>query len=710
MDGALSGGLSRSVRRGGLVLGFQFHGDIMYPASANNNPEHDLWMDTNLLKAGEERESLLRYFGFHETPFGVTPNPDFLFSSGVHLAALQSMVRSIESNLGFTVLLGEPGMGKTTLLHHLLAQYRNSARTAFIFQTQCKRYDLLRYLASELELPVHKRDEVSLHQHLKEMLVNEARAGRKVLIIIDEAQNLQPSSLEAIRLLSDFETARVKLMHIILAGSSQLGETLLSPELSQLAQRISTVCRLSPLSFEEVRAYIAHRLGVAGCRDAESLFTADSIAEVIENSEGIPRIVNSLCNHSLLLAYTARERRVTARLMRQAAQDLALVHSSDRGSLSEAHHLPAPEKRQAFTETEFPEERSGRFDSQRLDPTSIQERLCATEPSSVNQIAQSTSSSSSFQQQRQTSQTADRSQGYLEQAHGTKIPLSPHASTFRLFRSKAVIGTRNGDRSSLIIGMLVLLALCLLAGWYGLNNIPGVAGVGGSSQTTADTAYKSKYPGSSLFNVDQVNVDQASALPTGQPNTNAEDHKLRVANARPVETLPQTAFSSKLRLPDASPAEVTTSPSTTELSKALRDPVPSLTAASGSGPAPRLDERNANPVDASPANASPVNANPVNANPVIDTSQDSILHPLKTVNPEYPKVAKLRQVEGEVLLRLQVGPDGNVKQVSTVSGNVLLREAAERAAWQWQYPANQLSSSRPILVRIVFKLNSESVK
>ena len=704
MDGALSSGLSRSVRRGGLVLGFQFHGDIMYPASANDNPEHDLWMDTNLLKAGEERQSLLRYFGFHEAPFGVTPNPDFLFSSGMHRAALQSMVQSIESNLGFTVLLGEPGLGKTTLLHHLLAQYRDSARTAFIFQTQCKRYDLLRYLASELELPVRKGDEVSLHQHLKEMLVNEARAGRKVLIIIDEAQNLQPSSLEAIRLLSDFETARVKLMHIILAGSSQLGETLLSPELSQLAQRISTVCRLSPLSFEEVRAYIAHRLGVAGCRDAEYLFTADSIAEVIEKSEGIPRIVNSLCNHSLLLAYTARERRVTARLMRQAAQDLALVHSSDRGSLSPAHPLPTPQKRQAFTETEFPEENRGMFDSQRPDPTSTQEHLPAIEPSSANEVEQSTSSSP-FPQQRQTSQTADRSQGYLEQAHGTKIPLSPHASTFRLFRSKAVIGTRNGDRSSLIIGMLVLLALGLLAGWYGLNDSLGVARVGGSSQTTADTAYKSKYPGSSLFNVDQVNVDQASPLPTGQSNTNAEDHKLRVANARPVETLPQTALSSKLRLPDASPAEVTTSPSTTELSKALRDPVPSLTAASGSGPAPRLDERNANPVD-----ASPVNASPVNANPVIDTSQDSILRPLKTVNPEYPKVAKLRQVEGEVLLRLQVGPDGNVKQVSTLSGNVLLREAAERAAWQWQYPANQLSSSRPILVRIIFKLNSESVK
>jgi TonB family protein len=375
--------------------------------------------------------------------------------------------------------------------------------------------------------------------------------------------------------------------------------------------------------------------------------------------------------------------------MRQAAQDLALVYSSDRGSLGPAHPLPVPQKRQAFAETEFPEKRTGMVDSQRHDPTSTQERLRAIEASSANEVEQSTSSSP-FPQQGQTAQPAGRSRGQLEQVHRTKISLASGASTFGLFGSKAVRGTRNGDRSILIIGALLLLALGLLAGWYGLNNSTGVAGVGGSSQATIDTANEPKYPEYPLFD-----VAEASALPTGQPNTDAEDHKVRAAKGRSVETLPQTALSSKLRLSDGSPAEVAASPRTTELSKALRDPVPSLTASSGSGPAPRLDERN---------------ANPVNANPVIDTSQDSVLHPLKTVNPEYPKIAKLRQVEGEVLLRLQVGTEGNVKQVSTVSGNVLLREAAERAAWQWQYPANQLTSSRPTLVRIIFKLNSESVK
>src|SRR5258708_5914878 len=155
--------------------------------------------DLLLRRANDRGEELLTHLGFREHPFGVTPNPVFLFSSTVHRMALQSMIGAIESNLGFTVLLGDPGMGKTTLLFQLLTLYRDSARTAFIFQTQYKRHDLLRHLASELELSPNKDDEVSLHQALKEMLVNEAVAGRKVLIILDEAQNLQASSLEAIR-------------------------------------------------------------------------------------------------------------------------------------------------------------------------------------------------------------------------------------------------------------------------------------------------------------------------------------------------------------------------------------------------------------------------------------------------------------------------------------------------------------------------------
>jgi general secretion pathway protein A len=161
-----------------------------------------------------------------------------------------------------------------------------------------------------------------------------------VLIFIDEAQNLQHSSLEAIRLLSDFETARAKLLHIILSGSARLGEMLLTPELSQLAQRISTVCRLEPLSPREVNSYITFRLRVAGCKVAESLFSPESLTEAAEQSEGVPRVVNSICHRALSLAYSIGERRVSAMLVRQAARDLDLSRSPGAINSSVAGPLP----------------------------------------------------------------------------------------------------------------------------------------------------------------------------------------------------------------------------------------------------------------------------------------------------------------------------------------------------------------------------------
>src|SRR5215469_9485221 len=165
--------------------------------SATNARIWDQTQSSPFVLAQAQREGFLRHFGFRESPFGVTPNPEFLFWSRMHGAALQALIASIESNLGFSVLVGRPGTGKTTLLFHLLAQYADSARTAFVFQTQCRAHDLIRHIASELELPVEGRNEVCLHQKLNEMLLNEARAGRKVVIVIDEAQNLHPSSLEA---------------------------------------------------------------------------------------------------------------------------------------------------------------------------------------------------------------------------------------------------------------------------------------------------------------------------------------------------------------------------------------------------------------------------------------------------------------------------------------------------------------------------------
>lgn len=276
------------------------------------------------LAAGSEIDGFLRHFGFRESPFGVTSDPSFLFGSEMHNFALQEIIRSIEANLGFSVLLGEPGTGKTTLLVQLLTHYRDRSRTAFIFQTQCRPRDLLRYIASDFELRGAINDQVSLHHELQDLLIQEAGSGRKVVIIIDEAQNLRGPSLEAIRLLSNFETGPSKLLNVVLAGQPRLAETLLTPELSQLAQRISTICRLQPLTPEEVKKYVCHRLAIVTSRSAERIFSPQSLVEIAAYSKGVPRSINAICYRALVLGYNQGQRSVNVELVEQAEEDLDL--------------------------------------------------------------------------------------------------------------------------------------------------------------------------------------------------------------------------------------------------------------------------------------------------------------------------------------------------------------------------------------------------
>jgi len=179
-----------------------------------------------------------KYYGLREQPFGVTPDPRFLYLSAAHREALASLYYGIEANRGFLGLIAKPGMGKTTILFHLLEKFRSSARTAFLFQTQCTSREFLRFLLAELGYEGDGQDFVRMHEEFNRRLLQEARAGRRFIVVIDEAQNLDPAVLETVRLLSDFETPRAKLMHIILAGQPELADKLASPGLAQLRQRV----------------------------------------------------------------------------------------------------------------------------------------------------------------------------------------------------------------------------------------------------------------------------------------------------------------------------------------------------------------------------------------------------------------------------------------------------------------------------------------
>ena len=266
----------------------------------------------------------LEFYGLWEQPFGVTPDPRFLYLSPAHREALASLYHGIESGCGVLALIAQPGMGKTTLLFHLLQRFGGTARTALLCQTQCNSQEFLRFLHAELSSEGDALGAVRTHDGLNEILLREAHAGRRVIIVVDEAQNLDPSVLETIRLLSDFETPRAQLLQIVLAGQPQLADTLASQELSQLRQRISLLKGLSPLSVGETRNYIKYRLRIAGYAGAP-LFTPEATLAIAQFAEGIPRTINNVCFNALALSCGVRQRVVGVAAVEEVISDLDIT-------------------------------------------------------------------------------------------------------------------------------------------------------------------------------------------------------------------------------------------------------------------------------------------------------------------------------------------------------------------------------------------------
>jgi general secretion pathway protein A len=267
---------------------------------------------------------VLSFYGLTEQPFGVSPDPRFFFLSPTHREALASALCAVSSGRGFTALIAKPGMGKTTLLFDLLSRVKDQAKTAFLFQSQCTPRDLLSNLLEDLEIRDDLTDVARMQRKLNECLLNEARHGRQVVVVIDEAQNLDDSVLEVVRMLSNFETPYEKLMHFVLAGQPQLAEKLASPSMLQLKQRISIVARLDPFSSQEIQLYIDHRLRVAGYAFARPMFTNQAFSLIADASEGIPRNINNICFNALSLGCVSRQKSIDAGVIREVLADLDL--------------------------------------------------------------------------------------------------------------------------------------------------------------------------------------------------------------------------------------------------------------------------------------------------------------------------------------------------------------------------------------------------
>ncbi len=265
----------------------------------------------------------LNHYQLQEQPFGVTPDPRYTFFTSTHREALASLAYAVETGSGFSVMVAKPGMGKTTLLFRLLDYLQDRARTVFVFHTQCNSVDLMRYILADMKIKYSGKDLVEMHALLNQALLNEARLGRTVVVAIDESQNLSHEVLETIRLLSDFETPRRKLLQIILCGQPQLGHKLAHPDLVQLRQRITVLCRLSPLSLQEVNGYINHRLQVAGY-PGNHLFTPEAVRLIFSESRGIPRVINTLCSGALSIGCALGRVRIDPEVVREVLADLSV--------------------------------------------------------------------------------------------------------------------------------------------------------------------------------------------------------------------------------------------------------------------------------------------------------------------------------------------------------------------------------------------------
>lgn len=291
--------------------------------------------------------SYLEHFKLDEQPFRLTPDPDFLYWSKQHARAKAYMESTIWLADGFVVVTGDIGSGKTTLLQSFLSELEEDVVCAVVSQTQLSPSQFLQAILTEFGFKPFNKQKVELLDMLNMFLIEQYSNGKKVVLIVDEAQNLSRRVLEEIRLLSGIETHKEKVLRIILAGQPELRDTLEAPSLKQLVQRIRLRFHLGPLDRRELREYIEHRLAVAG-RDSDDLFASNTYDVIYRYSGGIPRLINTLCDTALLCAFADEKPSVEVDEVMAAVAELGWKeHESNTGFYNQLRQLeaarPAPD-------------------------------------------------------------------------------------------------------------------------------------------------------------------------------------------------------------------------------------------------------------------------------------------------------------------------------------------------------------------------------
>src|SRR5580704_3984332 len=264
------------------------------------------------------------FFGLSESPFNANPDPRFLYLTPQTQEALDELTYGIQNRKGFILLTGEVGTGKTTLINYLLDWLRHRrVPVAFVFNSHMSVNHLFEFILTDFGISIDLQLKSNMLMRLNTWLIERFRAGENPVLIVDEAQGLSFESLEEIRLLLNLETASEKLLQIVLAGQPELEDKLKRPELRQLRQRITLRCRTAPFTLEESHGYITERLRVGGAT-GDPIFASDVMDVVHFYSQGIPRIINLLCEHALINAYVEHSRVVSARMVEEAAREFCL--------------------------------------------------------------------------------------------------------------------------------------------------------------------------------------------------------------------------------------------------------------------------------------------------------------------------------------------------------------------------------------------------
>jgi type II secretory pathway predicted ATPase ExeA len=278
------------------------------------------------------------FFGLRANPFNVNPDPRYLFLTRHTEEALACLTYGIQSRKGFVLLTGEVGTGKTTLINKLLEWLRlQQVATAFIFNSRMNVPQFLDYMMADFAIPCDSKSKSQILQRLYNWLLDRYRAGETAVLIVDEAQNLTDEVLEEIRMLTNLETFTEKLLQIVLVGQPELETKLKQPQLRQLRQRLTLRAKTHPLTLEETKAYVQQRLRIAGS-DGRQIFEGYALNAIHKYSNGIPRVVNLLCEHCLVSAFVDQKATIQESIVDAVARDFDLSDSIASGAMT----VPAP--------------------------------------------------------------------------------------------------------------------------------------------------------------------------------------------------------------------------------------------------------------------------------------------------------------------------------------------------------------------------------